>query len=326
MPTRADGALPLRALIPSPERVAALRAPRWGDIDLNLLVVFDAVMQERNLTRAGRRLGLSQPATSHALARLRVVLQDELFVRAPDGMRPTPRAEQMAEPVREALRALQVTLEPVAFEPGKATNSFTLAVNNHAARAVVPTLVRQVERVAPRISLTIRSVGMLDTLDQLDSGSIDVALCPLVDGGERFKCVCIMSDDYVAVLDRAHAPEGEMGLSVEQLAARPHIVITTTGDDTSFVDTTLAAHGLTRRVSARVPFLSLVLMMIGTDGIAVVPRRVAMDLAQVCPLAVRELPFASPRAEVEMIWHRRLDSQPAHRWLREAIRTAAQRG
>ena len=88
----------------------------WGTIDLNLLIVFDAVMQERNLTRAGRRLGLSQPATSHALARLRHMLHDDLFIRSPDGMRPTPRAEQMAEPIRDALRELRMTLEPEEFD------------------------------------------------------------------------------------------------------------------------------------------------------------------------------------------------------------------
>src|SRR4051794_22421183 len=119
---------------------SGLSGMNWGSIDLNLLIVFDAVMHERNLTRAGRRLGLSQPATSHALARLRSMINDDLFVRTPDGMQPTPRAEQMAEPVRDALRALRVTLEPDAFDPAESTRGFALAVNNYAARAIVPTL------------------------------------------------------------------------------------------------------------------------------------------------------------------------------------------
>ncbi|HEY2615939.1 MAG TPA: LysR family transcriptional regulator, partial [Acetobacteraceae bacterium] len=90
-------------------------AVNWGAIDLNLLIVFDALMQDRNLTRAGRRLGLSQPATSHALSRLRHMLHDDLFIRSPDGMQPTPRAQQMAEPIRDALRVLRLTLEPEDF-------------------------------------------------------------------------------------------------------------------------------------------------------------------------------------------------------------------
>jgi len=95
-------------------------------------------MQERTLTRAGQRLGLSQPATSHALSRLRQMLRDDLFVRTPEGMRPTSRAEQIIEPVRDALRALTMTLEPDAFDPASATREFTVTVNNHAARAIVP--------------------------------------------------------------------------------------------------------------------------------------------------------------------------------------------
>src|SRR5271163_3213481 len=113
-------------------------AVTWGSVDLNLLIVFDTLMQERNLTRAGRRLGLSQPATSHALARLRHMLHDDLFVRTPEGMQPTARAGQMAEPVRNALLALSVTLEPEQFDPATSTRDFTLLVNNYAARAVVP--------------------------------------------------------------------------------------------------------------------------------------------------------------------------------------------
>src|SRR5712672_1443302 len=101
---------------------------KWGAIDLNLLVVFDAVMQERNVTRAGQRLGLSQPAMSHALARLRHTLKDELFVRSPKGMVPTPRAEQLALPVRAALEGLQRSLEPAQFDPASAQRDFRIAV------------------------------------------------------------------------------------------------------------------------------------------------------------------------------------------------------
>lgn len=115
-----------------------------GPLDLNLLIVFDALMHERNLTRAGRRIGLSQPATSHALARLRHMLNDNLFIRTPEGMDPTPRAIQMAEPVRDALRVLQLTLEPETFDPAQSSHSFGLLVNNYAARTMVPPLARKV--------------------------------------------------------------------------------------------------------------------------------------------------------------------------------------
>jgi DNA-binding transcriptional LysR family regulator len=300
------------------------RTGHWGAIDLNLLIVFDALMQEHNLTRAGRRLGLSQPATSHALARLRHVLNDELFVRAPDGMQPTPRAQQMAEPIRDALRVLRLALEPETFDPAQSSRGFTLAVNNYAARAVVPTLARKVAEAAPDVTLDIKPVGLINVLDQLDAGSVDVALSRLVDGGERFKCVRITDDDYVALLDRQHPVARETAFSAEILASIPHVVITSSGDDMSFVDAALEQRGLARRIATRVPFLSIVLMLVGSDRLAIVPRRTANDLALICPLVVKELPFASPRIGLSMIWHRRLDSHPAQRWLRSMIRASVE--
>src|SRR5436853_2481741 len=112
---------------------AAVPAVKLSAIDRNMLVVFDAVMQERSATRAGRRLGLSQPAMSHALSRLRHMLKDDLFIRSPKGMVPTPRAEQLAVPVRMALDGLQRSLEPTQFDPSTATTNFRVAVDNYAA-------------------------------------------------------------------------------------------------------------------------------------------------------------------------------------------------
>jgi DNA-binding transcriptional LysR family regulator len=301
-----------------------LQGKQGGALDLNLLIVFDAIMQERNLTRAGSRLGLSQPATSHALSRLRHMLHDDLFVRAPEGMQPTPRAMQMAEPVREALRTLQLTWEPEAFDPACSACSFTLLADNYSARSIVPKLVDKVSEAAPNVIFDILPLDRSDLLDQLDAGSADVALGRLVDGGERFKCVWIVDDDYVALMDRQHPAASEDDLSAERLAQIPHVVITSSGDDTSFVDEALERSGLERKVAMRVPLLSMVLMLVGSDRLAVVPRRVANSLARVCPLAVKELPFAPPRIEISMIWHRRLDNHPAQRWLRGLIRASVQ--
>jgi DNA-binding transcriptional LysR family regulator len=294
------------------------------DFNFNLLLLFDAVMQERNLTRAGSRLGLSQSATSHALARLRQMLRDDLFIRGPDGMQPTPRAEQMAGPLRDALRLLSMTLEPELSDPSNTTRAFIVAVDHYAARAVVPTLARTVSTLSPHARLDIRPVGGLNVLDQLDAGAMDVALSKLVGDGERFKCVRIMDDDYVAVADKAHPVADEPVLSIERIAQIPHIVVSSSGDDTGFVDDVLEQHSLKRNIAIRVPFVSIVLMLVGSDRLAVIPRRVANSLAQVCPLIVKELPFPSPRIALSMIWHRRTDNHAAHRWLRDRIRESAQ--
>ncbi len=316
---------------PKPDGIHDLAAPQlitgnvpesisWANVDLNLLVVFDGIMQDGSLTRAGRRLGLSQPATSHALSRLRHMLHDELFIRGPDGMQPTPRALQMAEPVREALTLLRLTLEPEAFDPRVTHRKFTLAVNNFAARAIIPQLTRRVAEEAPNVSLDVRPIGRLEVLDSLDTDGADVALTVLGEGSERFKYIGIMEDDYVAGLDRGH-PAAHTVLTFKRLAEMPHVAITSTGDDTEFVDRALAEHGLTRRVAVRVPFLSIALLLVNSDYVVVLPRRVATDLAAICPLVVKDLPFASPWISVSMIWHRRLDSHPAQRWLRDTIRS-----
>src|SRR5882672_5634751 len=157
-----------------PRRIfLATSSVKLGAVDLNLLVVFDAVMQERNVTRAGQRLGLSQPAMSHALTRLRHMLKDDLFVRSPKGMLPTPRAEQLALPVRSALDGLQHSLEPTQFDPSKATRSFRVAVDNYSAIVLVGPLVGRISKIAPGVMLEIRPSGTLNVLDLLDRGELD---------------------------------------------------------------------------------------------------------------------------------------------------------
>src|SRR4051794_16016697 len=158
---------------------------KLGAIDLNLLVVFDAVMQEQNVTRAGQRLGLSQPAMSHALSRLRHMLKDDLFVRTPEGMIPTPRAESLAPPLRNALSEMQLALEPTAFDPAASDRRFVLTLNNYAAVVIASPLVAAVSAVAPAVQLDLRPGGTLDVGEQLDRGDLDLSLGNVGIPGER---------------------------------------------------------------------------------------------------------------------------------------------
>jgi DNA-binding transcriptional LysR family regulator len=289
-------------------------------LNLNLLVVFDGIMHERTLTRAGQRLGMSQPAVSHALARLRHVLKDELFVRTPEGMLPTPRAARMAEPVRAALQNLQVTLQEDEFDASQSSRSFTIAANNHAARAVIPTFARRMATLAPSVVLDVRANGSFHILDQLDEGDVDLALTTLLEGGDRFKCTGLLNDEYVAILSRNSPVAAEPVLLLESFVALSHVINTSVGCDTNFVDDALAERGLARHVTAKVPLHSLIFMLIGSNSLAVVPRRVAVDLVAIGPFTMRPLPFPSPRIALSMIWHRRVDNHPAHRWLRRTLR------
>lgn len=294
----------------------------WNTFDPNLLVVFDTVMQEKNLTRTGQRLGLTQSAVSHALARLRHLLKDELLVRSPDGMLPTPRAERMFGPIHQALQEMRVTLEADEFDPSQASRSFTIAANNYAARAVIPAFVHRVAALAPSVVVEVRPIGMLHTLDQLDAGTIELALDTLKAGGERFKSVGLLDDDFVAILSSDHPVAAKPALSMDHIEDLPHIAVTSSGDDTQFVDDALAERGRARHVCARVPLHSLSSVLIGSKALAVVPRRVAADFMTTCPLIMRPLPFPSPRVSLSMIWHRRLDHHAAHRWLRATLRAS----
>lgn len=295
-------------------------AMNWNTLDLNLLVIFDAIVQEKNLTRVGRRLGMSQPAVSHALARLRYALKDELFVRTPDGMKPTPRAERIAAPVRAALQELQITLEDDAFSPADSSREFTIAANNYAARAIIPSLVHRAMELAPSVVLNIRPVGRVSVLDQLDDGTVELVLDTLTEGGDRFKCVRLVEDDYVAVLARDH-PAAADEFSIERFVTLPHVSITSSGDNAHFVDDALSAHGVARQISVKVPLHSLRAVLTGCRAVAVIPRGVAMDLIDDGGVTIQALPFPSPRITLSAIWHRRLDSHPAHRWLRDTLRS-----
>lgn len=294
----------------------------WSTLDLNLLRVFNAIVQEKTLTRAGHRLGMSQPAVSHALARLRHMLKDDLFIRTPEGMSPTPRAQRIEGRLRAALQELRITLEDDEFDASEASRSFPIVANNHAARAVIPAFTRRVARLAPAVVLDVRPIGMQHVFDQLDGGAAELALTTLTEGGDRFKCVGLLEDEYVVMLSSSHRLAGGPELSIDHFVTLPHIVSTSDGDNSTVIDDALAEHGLARHVASRVPLHSLIFLLINSDALAVVPRRVASTLVAICPLLMRPLPFPSPRIPLVMIWHRRLDNHPAHRWLRATLREA----
>jgi DNA-binding transcriptional LysR family regulator len=295
---------------------------KLGAIDLNLLVVFDAVMQERNVTRAGQRLGLSQPAMSHALTRLRYMLKDDLFIRSPRGMLPTPRAEQLALPIRSALDGLQHSLEPSEFIALEATRNFRVAVDNYPAIVLVGRLAARIAKIAPNVTLEFRPSGTLNVLDLLDRGELELAIGLLPEPGERFSRLSLLHDDFVVVLRKDH-PAAARKLSMEVFAELSHLVVSSVRYGTDFIDEALARRKLKRRVQLRAPFLSTVRILVASDMVSVLERRVAEELVRYRPLVIRPLPHASQTLETAMIWPRWLDNQPAHRWLRETVWSAA---
>jgi DNA-binding transcriptional LysR family regulator len=294
-------------------------APRLAALDLNLLVVFDAIMRDRSVTRAGQRLGLSQPAMSHALTRLRHMLKDELFVRSPNGMVPTPRAEELATPIRIALDGLQQSLEPVQFDPSKATATFRIAVDNYAALVLVAPIAAQVAKIAPGVTLDFRPSGTLNVLERLDRSELHLAIGPSGVQGERFSRKRLLQDQFVVVHRKGHPAAKAQEFSTEKLATLPQLEVSSAKFGAEFVDGGTGRSKPTLRPAMRAPFLSAAQILATSDLVSVLPLNIAKNMTRSHHPIFRRLSRAPKSIEAAMIWLRRLDNQPAHAWLRDVI-------
>jgi DNA-binding transcriptional LysR family regulator len=291
---------------------------RLRNLDLNLLLVFDAVLRERSVVRAADSLAISQPAVSHALNRLRHALKDQLFIRTPAGMSPTPRAEQLALPVRKALNDLQLAVEGDTFDPTTADRRFTIAVNNYAAVVAVGPIVAAVRAQAPNVRLSLVPSGTLNLGDRLDRGELDLAISAREIEGERFASQLLIEDRFVAVLRSGH-PALRKKLTATSLAELQHLGISSSREDLTFVDEFLKARKSTRFVASDVPYLSAGAVLVQSNLAAILGRKLAMEFRRAYPIEIRELPFEAPLLHSVMSWHRRFDDVPAHRWLRSTI-------
>jgi DNA-binding transcriptional LysR family regulator len=290
--------------------------------DLNLLVVFEAVFQERSVTLAGDRLGLTQPAVSHALRRLRYLVKDDLFVRTPEGMMPTPRAEQLALPVRHALNELVLALEPETFDAPSAEGSFVLAVNNYAAVVLAGPIIAKCAASAPGVRLSLRPSGTLNVAELLERGELDLVISNREPPPGHFASRILVKDRYVVTMDKGNSA-ARNGLSLSDFADLRHVAISSSGEDLSFIDSALGEHGLSRKIVLDVPYLSAGAVLTRSDMAAVLGRHLAEEFCRSFPLEINELPFEAPQLRISMLWHERLDKQPSHRWLREMIGAVA---
>jgi DNA-binding transcriptional LysR family regulator len=268
--------------------------------------------------RAAHALALSQPAVSHALNRLRHALKDKLFVRTPSGMIPTPRAEELALPVRKALDDLQLAVEGNSFAPASADRRFTIAVNNYAAIVAVGPIVAAVRAQAPKVRLSLVPSGTLNLSDKLDRGELDLAIAARTLEGERFASQLLMEDRFVAVLRGGH-PALRKKLTIAELAKLKHLAISSSGENLEFLDTFLQARKSVRSVASDVPYLSAGAVLVQSNLVAILGRKLAVEFRRAFPVELRDLPFEAPRLQSVINWHRRFDDLPAHRWLRDTI-------
>ncbi len=293
-------------------------------LDLNLLVVFDAVMDSRSVTVAASRLNMAQPSISHALRRLRDALKDDLFIRTPEGMIPTPKAERLGGGIREALAGLREAIEEKsAFIPAQAERRFVLAMNNHATLTLAAPLIAAVAAEAPGILLDIRPSGSRNVLEELDRGDVDLVVGGTANDNERFRRRVFVEDRYVAVIRKSHPQANGAALSMEDFAELPHLALSSTGDIDTFVDDEMAKRGLKRRVAVYAPLLAAPAILLQSDMVAVMSACTARAFARAVEIKVMQLPFHSPVLTTGMLWHRRLDDEPGHQWLRDVLVAAA---
>lgn len=291
-------------------------------IDLNLLTVFDAVYAEGNLSRAARRLAMTQPAVSNALARFRAVTRDRLFVRGARGVSPTPLADRLADPVRRALELVREGLEGVrAFDPRTSTRSFTLASAFGIEVLVGAGVLNWVRRVAPGVS--VRGITVVERQrlwPDLRDGIIDIAadFIPPRDG--RFASERVMQAEAVAIVRKGH-PRIRTRMTLAGYLAEEHVVLSRT----NLVDMRLEGAepllALDRKVLFEVPStLAVALVVSQSDLVGVLGRRLAEVLAPQLGLRILPLPVKLPLFPAYLVWHRSRDADPGHQWLRTGIK------
>jgi DNA-binding transcriptional LysR family regulator len=287
-------------------------------VDLNLLKLFEALVRERSVTRAGLRLGLSQPAASRALGRLRKMLGDPLLVRGKLGLELTPRGEMLAGPVAKLLDDARGIVSPAVFDPVSATGHLTIAAHDHLSLTVLAGLVARFERHAPALSLHIaQPVG--DNVRLIEQGGADLALGIFTGLPGSLHHRSLYTDSLVCVLRSDH-PSVTDGLSLQRYVGLRHIAVTISGVGESAVDIALSAQGLTRHVALRVPhFLAGAMLVADSDMILTLPRRLARLLAKSLPLALLDVPLQLAPLSPSMIWHERFHRDPAHAWVRQQL-------
>jgi DNA-binding transcriptional LysR family regulator len=297
-----------------------IRSMNIAGVNLNLLPVLDALLAERSVSRAGARLGLSQPAVSNALGQLRALLDDPLLVRRAGGMVPTERALALAQPVRAAMLAVEQSLAPPApFAPAVAERDFVIVTNDFVAFALLPRLLARLQREAPRVRLHVRAFQQHVVSPDLARGEADLALGFAGALPPGHHALDLFQDRFVFVARKGH-PQVRGRLTLAAYTRLAHVLVSHEPNARGVVDDALAARGLSRSVALRLShFLLVPPVLAATDYVAALSALVARPFARSLPLQVRPMPLEIPPGTVRLFWHDRTDASPAHAWLRGVV-------
>ena len=300
-----------------------IHAMNLRNVDLNLLVAFDALMKERGVTRAASQLGMSQPAMSNALRRLRDLIDDPLLVRAGGAMVPTARANEIAPSVREALTAIGRALSPAVFDPAQRRAVFHVATADLTEIALMPPLIERLRTEGPRIDLRAYSLPRGLPVQELERGRFDLAIGSFSDPPTGFVLEPLMRERFVCIMRRDHPLAGKR-LTLKRFARLAHVLVSPGGRPGGVADRVLADHGLTRRVVLTTPhFLVAPMLVSQSDMVCTIAERVARSFAAHLPLHIVNPPLEVPGFGIDLVWHRRADEDPAQRWFRDQLRAVA---
>jgi DNA-binding transcriptional LysR family regulator len=289
-------------------------------IDLNLLPVFEAIYVERSLTRAGEILHVTQPAVSNALARLRAAFGDPLFVRSGPGMSPTPAAQTLIGPVREALAKLRSGLEPGAgFDPGTSERTFNIAARDIAPSMLMPVLAKRLERTAPGVRIHCHQVDRGEIAAELASGRLDFAIDIPVLARPELDSAPLFSDRLVCALRRDH-PKAKRALTLKVFLGLRHVAVSSRRAGRMLVDEALSRVGEKLRPVMRLPHYQPAFHVVMSSDLALVAP---LSLARRYPVAIRDLPFDAAGLDLLLFWRRDAADEPANRWARGELIAAA---
>jgi DNA-binding transcriptional LysR family regulator len=291
------------------------------DLDLNLLIVLDALLEEGTLTRTGQRLRLSQPTISASLAKLRAALGDELFVRANGVMQPSARALALRPTVSSVLRTIRIEiLSQAAFDPASETGTFTLSLSDVGELEFLPRLLERLTKEAPNAAIRSVVKKPVDLALAMDLGEVDLAMGYFPDLiTSVFKQQTLFQHHSACLVRRDHPTIGPDMTLADYLAAR-HVAVAQEGRTQEVVEIGLAAQGLRRRIGLQTShFVSIPFLVARSDLVATIPRPLAVQFATMYDLLVIEPPFPIPPIEIKQLWHKRFDGHPGLRWLRRLV-------
>lgn len=289
-------------------------------VDLNLLVVLDAIYTEGGITRASHKLHLTQPAVSHALGRLRELFGDPLFTREARAMVPTPFARKLIEPVRRALRSLEITLNELErFDPATTPRQFRLAVRDVLEAIVLPPLMQRIDETAPLVDVSALQVSRRDLESELAAGNLDLALDALLPLSGSIRKTRVAADRLVVIARRGH-PEVSEGLSLDTYMRQEHVLVSSRRSGPGLEDVELSRHGLQRPVRLRCQhYFAACRVVSQTDFILTMPERYGHLANQQFGNQILGFPLAEPTLDVYLYWHSNVENEPANQWLRNTL-------